>query len=147
MLQQDLSDPKGRWWWKHFAGAQEMVDLIEDPGSALGRSTYHDAIGTGEIQNLPRILRALDIPVGDHRNGDRLLDAAYGLVFRLTGKPAGPCPTVHGKGQNAAGFGNACDLDAVAAIGIPTCSDLQGDRYLDRSHNGFQNAIYKCCVP
>ena len=43
---------------------------------------------------------------------------------------------MHGKGRDTAIFGDSGDLLAIAVIRIPSCADLQGDRYFHRIHHG-----------
>ncbi len=78
-----------------FAGGEVVCDLAEDPGPALGRAPDHDRIGAGVVENALRLLRAVDVAVGYHRDTDLRLDRSDGCVLRLARETAGARTAMH----------------------------------------------------
>src|SRR5437762_2786944 len=90
-----------RWRRKANAMVEEMRDLAEDPGPALRGTADHDRIGAGFHQHARRLLRRVDVAVGDHRNADRRLDGANRSVFDGAMEGARARPAVDGERNNA----------------------------------------------
>jgi hypothetical protein len=44
----NLTDPRRQ---QMCAGVQEMLDLAEQPGAALGRAADHQRVGAGAVEN------------------------------------------------------------------------------------------------
>ena len=66
-----------------FARAQVVVDLAENPGTALGRPADHDRVGASVIQDAPGLFRRVDIAIGDQRDFQLGADGADSVIFRL----------------------------------------------------------------
>src|SRR6185437_428338 len=53
-----------------ISAVEKRVDSAEDPWRAVTRADDHYPVSTGEIKYFPRLLRCVDITVGEHWNPD-----------------------------------------------------------------------------
>ena len=83
MVIDDLTDGRVIRLWLMVAGSQKVFNLTKEPGTPLSASSNHDRIGSGLLQYITRFSRAVDVTIGDHRNGDCRFNHGDGLIFRL----------------------------------------------------------------
>jgi hypothetical protein len=126
-----------------FFTAQKRIDRAEDPWRAVARAADHYAVGTGEIKYFARLLRRVDITVGEHWNPYSGLDIANGLVLgRAIIKIRSRAP-MHGKCLNSTTLGDTRDSHTITVRVIPTCADLERYGHAHCVHNGLENSRHQ----
>src|SRR6516164_278417 len=128
------------------SAVQMGVDSAKDPWRAVARATDHYSVGAGEIKYLARFLRRIDVAIGEYRDANVRLDVAYGVVLRRAVVEVRARAAVDGERRNAAAFGDARDVDAVAVLPVPAGADLERHRHIDRTHHGIEDARHEGCV-
>src|SRR5690606_42100141 len=83
VVKQAVPEFSPRRGWQAGSRGQVMADLAKDPGPTLCGATDHDRIGARILYYLARLFGTIDIPIGDYRNFQGLLDFADRVVFRF----------------------------------------------------------------
>lgn len=123
------------------ARLKKMTDFPENPESSLHSSAEHHGVDTGIVEDIPGFLRVVDVAIGDNRNRYGLLNSPDRVVIRFAPLEAGTGTTMHGEGRDTVISGDSGDLHVIAVTRIPSCADLQGDRYLHCIHHGLANCF------
>jgi len=122
------------------AGPQEVVDLAEDPRSALRSAADHHGVGAGGGEHRARLLGRVDIAVGHDRDLHRALDRGDGVVLGPAAVAAGAGAAMQREHGDAGLLGQARDGQRVAVLRVPSGAELQGHRHVDRRHHRVQDA-------
>src|SRR6516164_9650642 len=125
---------------------QPGVDSAKDPWRSVACAADHYSVGAGEIKYLARFLRRVDVAIGEHRDANERFDVAYGVVLRRAVVKIRARAAVNGERRNAAAFGYARDVDAIAVLPVPTGADLERHRHVHRAHHGIEDACHERCV-
>ncbi|MNG09735.1 hypothetical protein D3C84_931650 [compost metagenome] len=107
-----------------------MGNLAEDPRPPLRRTADQQGIGASGGEYLLGLVRRIDVAIGEHRNGYRLLDRGDGVVLGVAGVKVGAGASMYCQCLDPGLFGNLCHRQAVFVRPVPSCADFQRDRYI-----------------
>src|SRR5258708_13762937 len=101
-----------------------MVALAEDRRPALGGAADRDRVRPGVFEHPLRLLRRLDVALGDYRDGHRALHPANDVVLRVAVVHAGPRAAVHGERADAVIFRELRLTQVVSIVLFPASAYL-----------------------
>ena len=117
------------------AGFEQRIRPFEQPRVAESASADHHAVRAGVCENADGILGLGHIAVGEHRDGNRLLDLPYRIpvsraaVLLRTGAP------VQRNSRRTGLLGHFRELHAVDVSLIPALAELDRHRHIDRRND------------
>ena len=79
------------------ARLKKMTDFPENPGSSLRSTVDHHGINAGIVEDIPGLLRAVYVAIGDNRNRYGLLNRPDSVVLRFAPIEVGTGTTMHGR--------------------------------------------------
>ena len=120
-----------------LTGTEEVLALLEDPRTTVGRTTDHHRIDPIAIEHFGRLFAGIDVAVADNRDLDQrvVLHLADKRPVSLATIHLRTCATVDGECPNTHILQAEGDLLDVFRLFVPTKTGLDRHRFLDRFDN------------